>query len=1036
VGTIVIRNLSFEKQVVVRYTVDNWVSTTDVVAQFVGTISTTSGGFVGVDRFTFSLRLTEGVLWQAALKSLASSSKKSGPERGGARGVVDDDDDDDDATPDANQRKKPCPTVRLEFALMAFMNGTEHWDNNDSKNHCVLLRKEPKPLVLPSPEATAFALQVAKASALAMAAEAQEIEREFKADRMLMESHRKRMQDMQQQQQRDSGRYHQRNMLYIPGRLSDPPRYYGDFNGGGGDAHVHVQPLPSVLNSSPMYSSSIGPRSVFSSPEDHRVLKDGQPQESTLSSGIYVSPEKRSMSPLNNHHPQPQSPRPFTLTKRVSSEISLAGQAHNLDHYNKSNHQQQQQQQQQQPISAYPYQNQQQDPSNFGSYLRHNNYHPMQPLSLQKSSQQQQQQPHTSPSLSTPLDNIPSSPGSPNYNFNSYQQSLQTTTTTNKNRNQWQAASVTGLPLPPSGAPLRPMTPNTSNNNNNNSARESYSPSPSLPFSSSYYNHSNYYNDHHKRTRALSLDSAVVLGVPANNAGNEGNLNTTSPSRPGSALSGSLQSCSSSSPSSSSSSSYLNDGGSSYYPGISNIGGSGGYLYGGGGYYNNVSSSGPSYSGYYNHPSLNNGMFGGGGLTAPVSGSPPSPFGASALASSFLSGGGGGAGFAGYHSGMYMQQQQQSVSTATSSSPSPSPSFSTTPSANASSYLSLANTTTQGLGISSSRSLSASSSSSSTSTSSAVSASLSMSMSYLSSSPSNSDPPAPRAKSPIAQIYHNPSNFRPSAQQQQQSQQSQPTLPSLQYSGASCGGSGHHHAYGGVGSGGGQGGDYRCVYYNNQHMGHFYPSVGLLLTPEQEKEEFETTASTTTAYHPEPKRPATPAPAPTPSTLQPGAPNPRLTLYAEYLQYKAKEMKERAVGNESMEQDDEDMLQSPPTSPRLEFQITTSTTMAYHPEPKRPATPAPAPAPSTLQPGAPNPRLTLYAEYLQYKAKEMKERAVGNESMEQDDEDMLQSPPTSPPLGPVAGGAGEEASIMSFLTRKPKLFQLQKSSAASGYAST
>ncbi|KAJ3092801.1 hypothetical protein HDU96_002612 [Phlyctochytrium bullatum] len=106
-GTILVRNLAFEKDVFVRLTLDDWRTHRDIRAPFAGTVCpTTPDGFHGIDRFFF--RLDWGVLGE--------------PPGGGGGGEI-----------------------RVVMAVCCRMAGGEFWDNNRGVNHCAVLRLEEPP---------------------------------------------------------------------------------------------------------------------------------------------------------------------------------------------------------------------------------------------------------------------------------------------------------------------------------------------------------------------------------------------------------------------------------------------------------------------------------------------------------------------------------------------------------------------------------------------------------------------------------------------------------------------------------------------------------------------------------------------------------------------------------------------------------------------------------------------------------------------------------------------------------------------------
>ncbi|KAJ3095537.1 hypothetical protein HDU97_006813, partial [Phlyctochytrium planicorne] len=99
-GTILVRNLGFEKDVFVRMTADEWRSNKDVKATWGGTV--VPGGDSGIERFTF---------------------------RVGVDGVV-------------NGRGKDGEEVKVEMAVGCRMAGGEFWDNNRGMNHSLILKRD------------------------------------------------------------------------------------------------------------------------------------------------------------------------------------------------------------------------------------------------------------------------------------------------------------------------------------------------------------------------------------------------------------------------------------------------------------------------------------------------------------------------------------------------------------------------------------------------------------------------------------------------------------------------------------------------------------------------------------------------------------------------------------------------------------------------------------------------------------------------------------------------------------------------------
>lgn len=101
-GTVQVRNMSFEKWVAVRYTLDHWATIGEVSAEFSDSIK---GG--QADRFSFSIKLNELLNWP----------------RGSA----------------AHETKSMFMCIRYTC------NSTEHWDNNESHNYQLDFRRRPMP---------------------------------------------------------------------------------------------------------------------------------------------------------------------------------------------------------------------------------------------------------------------------------------------------------------------------------------------------------------------------------------------------------------------------------------------------------------------------------------------------------------------------------------------------------------------------------------------------------------------------------------------------------------------------------------------------------------------------------------------------------------------------------------------------------------------------------------------------------------------------------------------------------------------------
>ncbi|XP_069953812.1 protein phosphatase 1 regulatory subunit 3B isoform X1 [Cherax quadricarinatus] len=90
-GTVKVRNLSFHKSVIVRYTINNWISHDEIEAEFVPSLSATVASYNLYDTFTFSLPL-----------------------------------------PGSTQADK------VEFCICFKSEQGEFWDNNNSKNYVIV----------------------------------------------------------------------------------------------------------------------------------------------------------------------------------------------------------------------------------------------------------------------------------------------------------------------------------------------------------------------------------------------------------------------------------------------------------------------------------------------------------------------------------------------------------------------------------------------------------------------------------------------------------------------------------------------------------------------------------------------------------------------------------------------------------------------------------------------------------------------------------------------------------------------------------
>ncbi|KAI8921420.1 putative phosphatase regulatory subunit-domain-containing protein [Powellomyces hirtus] len=98
VGNILVRNLDYNKTVLVHYTIDNWTTSHDVSASYHNTVSQNNGDFRGIDRFVFRIELNREF----------GSATTAG---------------------------------NVSFALRYDVGGCTHWDNNRGANYRVELRR-------------------------------------------------------------------------------------------------------------------------------------------------------------------------------------------------------------------------------------------------------------------------------------------------------------------------------------------------------------------------------------------------------------------------------------------------------------------------------------------------------------------------------------------------------------------------------------------------------------------------------------------------------------------------------------------------------------------------------------------------------------------------------------------------------------------------------------------------------------------------------------------------------------------------------
>jgi hypothetical protein len=165
-GTILVRNMSFQKHVSVRLTVNDWKAYEDVEAPFAGVVSLTTGpGFVGVDRFEFRIEVESLMKRYNVFPGLVTipTSSPSLPRRaswsdglGAQRGIQ-------PANPRNIGNQQSPLLLKVEMAVRCEMNGQETWDNNNSHNHWVALTREVKPVLFPSSKAVELAASAAQA---------------------------------------------------------------------------------------------------------------------------------------------------------------------------------------------------------------------------------------------------------------------------------------------------------------------------------------------------------------------------------------------------------------------------------------------------------------------------------------------------------------------------------------------------------------------------------------------------------------------------------------------------------------------------------------------------------------------------------------------------------------------------------------------------------------------------------------------------------------------------------------------------------
>lgn len=95
VGTVKVKNLAYDKEVIVRASSDNWTSSEDAYCSYVEQLSSTQAALVLYDTFRFRLTL-------------------------------------------------PPRSEKIEFCVCYRVEGKEHWDNNEGKNYVVRKKSEPQ----------------------------------------------------------------------------------------------------------------------------------------------------------------------------------------------------------------------------------------------------------------------------------------------------------------------------------------------------------------------------------------------------------------------------------------------------------------------------------------------------------------------------------------------------------------------------------------------------------------------------------------------------------------------------------------------------------------------------------------------------------------------------------------------------------------------------------------------------------------------------------------------------------------------------
>ncbi|KAJ1547561.1 hypothetical protein HK405_005528, partial [Cladochytrium tenue] len=155
---ILVRNLSFEKRITVRYTVDGWKTAPahEADASFVTTISSSTGGVVGIDKFVAKIDLD---------KEAATAASTA------ADGAV------------------PVELL-VELAVRAEMAGTSFWDSNGGLNHRLQVRRMKRSPGSTTSFSSSSSVSAAAASSSSSSSSASARRRSFsEADGMPMPGH-------------------------------------------------------------------------------------------------------------------------------------------------------------------------------------------------------------------------------------------------------------------------------------------------------------------------------------------------------------------------------------------------------------------------------------------------------------------------------------------------------------------------------------------------------------------------------------------------------------------------------------------------------------------------------------------------------------------------------------------------------------------------------------------------------------------------------------------------------------------------------